>query len=69
MLMERQKELARKNSQTKTSMASQKKVLLDFKKDSKFVYGVYRIKSNVLAIFSKVYKKTSLILFNDVLKI
>ena len=53
MLMERQKELARKNSQTKTSMASQKKVLLDFKKDSKFVYGVYRIKSNVLAIFSK----------------
>lgn len=52
-LMEKQKELARKNSQTKTSMASQKKVLLDFTKDSKFVYGVYRIKSNVLAIFSK----------------
>lgn len=52
-LMEKQKELAKKNALNKTSMASQKKVLLDFKKDSKFVYGVYRIKSNVLAIFSK----------------
>ncbi len=52
-LMNKQKELAKKNVQTKASMASQKKVLLDFKKDSIFVYGVYRIKSNVLAIFSK----------------
>lgn len=51
--MEVQKELAKRNSQNKTSMASQKKVLLDFKKESKFIYSVYRIKSNVLAIFSK----------------
>ncbi len=52
-LMQKQRELAKKNTQSKSSMASQKKVLLDFKKDSKFVYGVYRIKSNILAIFSK----------------
>lgn len=51
--MKMQKDLAKKNSRTKTSMASQKKVLLDFKKDSSFVYGIYRLKSNVLAIFSK----------------
>ncbi len=51
--MQMQKDLAKKNSKTKTSMASQKKVLLDFTKDSKFVYGIYRLKSNVLAIFSK----------------
>ena len=51
--MQMQKSLAKKNSKTKTSMASQKKVLLDFTKDSKFVYGIYRLKSNVLAIFSK----------------
>ena len=51
--MQMQKALAKKNSKTKTSMASQKKVLLDFTKDSKFVYGIYRLKSNVLAIFSK----------------
>ena len=51
--MNMQKELAKKNSKTKTSMASQKKVLLDFKKESTFVYGIYRLKSNVLAIFSK----------------
>ncbi len=34
-------------------MASQKKVLLDFKENSQFVYGIYRLKTNVLAIFSK----------------
>ncbi len=51
--MEKQRELAKKNTKTKTQMASQKKVLLDFKKESKFVYGIYRLKSNVLAIFSK----------------
>ena len=34
-------------------MGSLKKVLLDFTKDSKFVYGLYRVKSYVLAIFSK----------------
>lgn len=48
-----QKELARKNSKNKTSMASQKKVLLDFIDKSQFVYGIYRLKTSVLAIFSK----------------
>ena len=48
-----QKELAKKNAKNKTAMASQKKVLLDFKDESQFVYGIYRLKTNVLAIFSK----------------
>lgn len=48
-----QKELAKKNAKNKTQMASQKKVLLDFTDESQFVYGIYRLKSNVLAIFSK----------------
>lgn len=48
-----QKELAKKNAKNKTAMASQKKVLLDFKDESQFVYGIYRLKTNILAIFSK----------------
>ncbi len=48
-----QKELAKKNAKNKTQMASQKKVLLDFTDKSQFVYGIYRLKSNILAIFSK----------------
>lgn len=51
--MEKQKELAKKNARTKTAMASQKKVLMDFTKPSTFVYGLYRLKSSVLAIVSK----------------
>ena len=51
--MEAQKELAKKNAKTISSMASQKKVLLDFKEPSEFTYGIYRLKSNILAIFSK----------------
>ena len=51
--MELQKNLARENAKTKTSMASQKKVLLDFKENSEFCYGLYRLKSKVQAIFSK----------------
>lgn len=51
--MKAQRELAKKNAKSKSAMASQKKVLLDFTKESKFVYGLYRVKSNVLAIFSK----------------
>ncbi len=51
--MNMQKELAKKNSKNKTAMASQKKVLLDFKKQSQFVYGIYRLKTNVIGIFSK----------------
>ncbi len=48
-----QKLLAKQSAKTKTAMAAQNKVLLDFQKESKFVYGIYRLKSNVLAIFSK----------------
>lgn len=48
-----QKELAKKNAKNKTQMATQKKVLLDFKDESQFVYGIHRLKSNILAIFSK----------------
>ena len=48
-----QKELAKKNAKSKTQMASQKKVLLDFKDKSDFVYGIYRLKSKVQAIFSQ----------------
>ena len=51
--MAKQKEQAKKNSRSKTSMASQKKVLMDFTKPSTFVYGLYRLKSSVLAIVSK----------------
>ena len=48
-----QKELAKKNAKVKSSMASQKKVLLDYVEPSEFVYGIYRLKSKVQAIFSK----------------
>ncbi len=51
--MEKQREMAKKSAKTKTAMASQKKVLMDFKKESTFVYGLYRLKSSVLAIVSK----------------
>ena len=51
--MNAQKELAKKNAKTTASMASQKKVLLDFKDESEFVYGIYRLRSSVLAIFSQ----------------
>ena len=51
--MNSQKELAKKAAKTKASMASQKKVLLDFTEESTFVYGIYRLKTNVLAIFTK----------------
>ena len=51
--MNAQKELAKKNVKNTTTMASQKKVLLDFKDNSEFVYGIYRLKSKIQAIFSK----------------
>ena len=51
--MDAQKELAKKNAKNVNSMASQKKVLLDFKTPSEFAYGIYRIKSRITAIFSK----------------
>ena len=50
--MEAQKNLSKSNAKNKASMASQKKVLLDFKDESQFVYGLYRLKSNVIGIFS-----------------
>ena len=51
--MAKQRELARENAKTKTSMAAQKKVLLDYKDRSEFCYGLYRLKTKVQAIFSK----------------
>ncbi|MBQ6497474.1 MAG: alanine--tRNA ligase [Bacilli bacterium] len=51
--MDAQKELARKNAKNTSAMANQKKVLLDFTEPSEFVYGTYRLKSKVQAIFSK----------------
>jgi len=51
--MNAQKELAKKNAKNVNSMASQKKVLLDFKEKSEFAYGIYRLRSKVTAIFSK----------------
>ena len=51
--MNAQKELAKKNNKNKATMASQKKVLLDFTDKSEFAYNIYRLKSTVLAIFSK----------------
>ena len=51
--MNAQKELSKANTKNVTSMASQKKVLLDFKEKSEFAYGIYRLKSRITAIFSK----------------
>ena len=51
--MEAQKELAKKNAKKVGSMASQNEVLLNYKKKSEFAYGLYRLRSNVDAIFSK----------------
>ena len=51
--MQAQKDLAKKNAKNKSNMASQKKVLLDFKEKSEFVYGIYRQRSNIIGIFSK----------------
>ena len=49
--MESQKKLAKKNQKEKTSMASQSEDLLNFKKDSKFLYGSYDTKSNIIGLF------------------
>ena len=51
--MEKQKNLAKKNAKNKSNMASQKEVLLKYKNKSEFVYGIYRLKSKVDAIFTK----------------
>ena len=51
--MKAQKDLSKANVKNVNSMANQKKVLLDFKEKSEFAYGIYRVKSKVIAIFSK----------------
>lgn len=51
--MKTQKQISKDNSKTKANMASQNEVLLNYKNDSQFVYGLYRLKSKVDAIFSK----------------
>ena len=51
--MNAQKELSKANTKNVSSMASQKKVLLDFHEKSEFAYGIYRLKSKIIAIFSK----------------
>ena len=58
--MEIQKELGRKSNKNATSMASQEKVLLDFKEKSTFVYNLYRVKSKVIAILTHSGLKESL---------
>lgn len=50
--MEEQKKIARAASKNKSAMSSQNKALLDFVEKEEFVYGLYRIKSKVTAIFS-----------------
>lgn len=51
--MKIQKETGKKNTKNISAMATQKKVLLDFTDKSEFVYGIYRLKSKISAIFSK----------------
>ena len=51
--MKMQKELAKKNAKNVSSMASQKKVLLDFNDKSEFAYGIYRLKVKLLQYFLK----------------
>ncbi len=51
--MQVQKELAKKNAKNKSNMASQKKMLLDFTDKSDFAYGIYRLKTNIIAIFNE----------------
>ena len=58
--MDAQKDLAKKSAKVVNSMASQKKVLLDFVEESEFVYKTYRLKSSVLAIFSQDQKVSSI---------
>ena len=48
--MQEQIELSKKNTKNISSMAQQKEVLLNFKDESLFQYGVYRIKSHIIAI-------------------
>lgn len=55
-----QKQLAKSSTKNATSMANQEKVLLEFKDKSEFVYNLYRLKSNVIAILSHDKRSESL---------
>ena len=48
--MEKQKDLARKSMTNASKMAEQNKVLLDFKKESTFMYNIYRNKAKVIGL-------------------
>lgn len=48
--MEQQKKLAKASRKKDSTMASQNEVLLNFKKESEFVYGVYELKSSIIGI-------------------
>ena len=45
-----QKEMAKASTKNISAMASQHKVLLDFKKESTFVYNLYRLKTKVIGL-------------------
>ncbi len=51
--MEKQRTLAKSKQKKDSAMATQKEVLLNFKKDSEFVYGVYELKSSVIGIIDQ----------------
>ena len=53
LCMEEQKKLAKKNRKTETSMSSQSEDLLNFKKNSDFLYNSYETKSNVIGLFKE----------------
>ena len=55
-----QKQLAKSSTKNATSMANQEKVLLEFTDKSEFVYNLYRLKSNVIAILSHDKRSESL---------
>lgn len=48
--MEEQKALAKKSHKGASAMTSQKEVLLNFKKDSAFLYDTYELKSSVIGL-------------------
>lgn len=48
--MEEAKKLAKANRKKESAMASQQEVLLNFKKESEFVYGAYELKSSIIGI-------------------
>lgn len=51
LYMEKQKELAKSSQKTDSVMHSQNEELMKFDKESKFIYDVYEVKSNVIALF------------------